>query len=84
MVQGAHCVGQNDQAIGIENEGTYLTEQPPAALWDSLVAFCAFTCQQYGIAPTELYGHRDFNATECPGLLHDRLPELRAAVAARL
>ncbi len=84
MVQGAHCVGQNDQAIGIENEGTYLTEQPPSALWESLVAFCAFTCQQYGIAPTELYGHRDFNATECPGLLHDRLPELRAAVAARL
>jgi len=72
-VSGAHCVGQNDQAIGIENEGTYLTGQPPAALWDSLVAFCAFACQQYAIPPTELYGHKDFNATECPGLLHDRL-----------
>ena len=84
VVQGAHCVGQNDQAIGIENEGTYLTEQPPAALWDSLVAFCAFTCQQYAIPPAEIYGHKDFNATECPGLLHDRLPELRSAVAARL
>jgi hypothetical protein len=84
MVQGAHCVGQNDQAIGIENEGTYLTEQPPAALWNRLIDFCAFTCQQYAIPASEIYGHLDFNATQCPGLLHGRLPELRSAVAARL
>jgi hypothetical protein len=84
MVQGSHCKGQNDQAIGIENEGTYLTVQPPAALWNSLVAFCAFTCRQYAIPATEIYGHKDFNVTECPGLLHDRLPELRAAVAAAI
>lgn len=84
MVQGAHCVGQNSQAIGIENEGIYLDTQPPQALWDSLVAFCAFTCQQYGIPPTEIYGHKDFSNTQCPGLLHGRLPELRASVAARL
>ncbi|MCZ7437088.1 peptidoglycan recognition family protein [Micromonospora sp. WMMC241] len=84
MVQGAHCVGQNSQAIGIENDGIYLDVQPPQALWDSLVWFCAFTCQQYGIAPTEIYGHKDFNSTQCPGLLHDRLPELRRTVATRL
>jgi hypothetical protein len=84
MVQGAHCVGQNDQAIGIENEGTYLTEQPPAALWNRLIDLCVFTCQQYAIAAPEIYGHLDFNATQCPGLLHDRLPELRSAVAGRL
>ncbi|MBY8870390.1 peptidoglycan recognition protein family protein [Micromonospora sp. PLK6-60] len=84
MVQGAHCVGQNSQAIGIENDGIYLDVQPPAALWNSLVTFCAFTCQQYAIAPSEIYGHKDFNSTQCPGLLHARLPELRTAVAARL
>jgi N-acetylmuramoyl-L-alanine amidase len=84
MVSGAHCVGQNDQAIGIENEGTYLTEQPPPALWNRLVDLCAFACHQYGIAATEIYGHLDFNATQCPGLLHDRLPELRGLVAGRL
>lgn len=84
MVQGAHCVGQNSQAIGIENEGTYLDVQPPQALWDSLVTFCAFTCGQYAIPATEIYGHKDFNNTQCPGLLHDRLPELRSAVAALL
>ncbi|MEU7711896.1 peptidoglycan recognition family protein [Micromonospora chalcea] len=84
MVQGAHCVGQNSQAIGIENDGIYVDVQPPQALWNSLVTFCAFTCQQYGIAPSEIYGHKDFNNTQCPGLLHDRLPELRRTVAARL
>ncbi|MEU3453462.1 peptidoglycan recognition family protein [Micromonospora sp. NPDC006766] len=84
MVQGAHCVGQNSTAIGIENDGIYLDVQPPKALWDSLVWFCAFTCQQYGIPPSEIYGHKDFNNTECPGLLHARLPELRTATATHL
>ena len=80
MVQGAHCVGQNSQAIGIENEGTYLTEQPPDALWQSLTVFCAYICQQYGIPASEIYGHQDFNNTQCPGLLEGRLPELRTDV----
>jgi hypothetical protein len=84
MVQGAHTVGQNSQAIGIENEGTYLTVQPPDALWHSLIVFCAYTCQQYAIPATEIYGHKDFNNTQCPGLLHDRLPELRSEVATML
>ncbi|ASW57469.1 peptidoglycan recognition family protein [Plantactinospora sp. KBS50] len=84
MVQGAHCVGQNNQAIGIENDGIYLDVQPPVALWNSLVLFCAFTCQQYAIPATEIYGHMDFNNTQCPGLLHERLPELRSAVAAAI
>lgn len=84
MVQGAHCVGQNSQAIGIENDGIYVDVQPPRALWDSLVAFCAFTCQQYGIPASQIYGHKDFASTQCPGLLHDRLPELRTAVAGYL
>jgi len=81
LVQGAQCVGQNNQSVGIENEGTYLSVQPPTALWNSLIAMCAFSCQQYGIAATEIYGHNDFNNTQCPGLIHDRLPELRTSVA---
>ncbi|GLZ75577.1 hypothetical protein Afil01_03840 [Actinorhabdospora filicis] len=85
MIQGAHCVGQNSQAIGIENDGSYHTGEPvPAAQWESLIAFCAYVCQQYRIPATEIYGHKDFNNTLCPGGIWDRLPELRAAVAARL
>ncbi|HEX6291313.1 MAG TPA: N-acetylmuramoyl-L-alanine amidase [Herpetosiphonaceae bacterium] len=82
-VRGAHCLNQNDVAVGIENEGTYITATPPQALYDKLVAMCAYICQQYGIPSTEIYGHRDFNATECPGdKLYAMLPQLRSDVAA--
>ena len=85
MIQGAHCVGQNTQAIGIENDGSYHLGAPvPQAQWDSLVAFCVYTCSRYGIPATEIYGHMDFNATLCPGGLHERLPELRSAVQSGL
>ncbi len=84
-VQGAHCDGQNDVAVGIENEGTYMTVSPPAGQYGALVSLCAWLCQQYGIPATELYGHRDFNSTACPGdVLYAKLPQLRADVAARL
>jgi hypothetical protein len=82
QVEGAHCTGQNVVAVGIENEGTYIDQDPPGALWDSLRATCAHICRQYGIAPTELYGHRDFKNTICPGdRLYGMLPRLRNEVA---
>lgn len=84
-VRGAHCEGFNDVSVGIENEGTYVTVAPPAAQYDALVRTCAWLCQQYGIPATELYGHRDFLNTSCPGdVLYARLPQLRRDVAARL
>ncbi|WP_345380498.1 N-acetylmuramoyl-L-alanine amidase [Pseudonocardia yuanmonensis] len=82
QVEGAHCTGQNVVAVGIENEGTYIDQDPPGALWDSLRTTCAYICGQYGIAPTELYGHRDFKNTICPGdRLYGMLPRLRSEVA---
>lgn len=84
-VVGAHCTGQNEVALGIENEGTYESVPPPTAVYQRLVALCAYACQQYALAPAEIYGHRDFDSTQCPGqLLYQRLPQLRADVAARL
>jgi hypothetical protein len=82
MVVGAHCPGQNDKSIGIENEGTYTTATPPTTLYDKLVALCAYICDQYNIAPTQIFGHRDFVATACPGnVLYSMLPRLRTDVA---
>ena len=84
-VQGAHCTGQNDVAVGIENEGTYTLVQPPQALYNQLVAMCSYICRQYNISSAAIYGHRDFNATECPGdQLYAMLPRLRSDVAAHL
>ncbi|HVX47196.1 MAG TPA: peptidoglycan recognition family protein [Mycobacteriales bacterium] len=84
LIEGAQCVGQNDVSIGIENEGNYVDVDPPDALYQSLIGLCAFICQQYGIAATEIYGHQDFNNTQCPGRLEGRLPDLRNQVAALL
>ncbi|MFI1645668.1 peptidoglycan recognition family protein [Streptomyces avidinii] len=85
QVRAAHCVGQNTVSIGIENEGTYTSQVPPAAQYAALADLCAHICGQYGLPASEIYGHRDFNATSCPGdRLYALLPSLRKDVAARL
>lgn len=85
MVQGAHCPGQNDQAIGIENEGTYTSTTPTAALYNKLVDLCAYIADQYNLSPNAIYGHRDFVSTACPGdQFYAMLPQLRLDVAAKL
>ncbi|MEI7035126.1 peptidoglycan recognition family protein [Streptomyces pratensis] len=85
FVLGAHTSGQNEQAIGIANEGAYHGgAQPPRAQWEVLVVLCAYVCRQYGIAPSRIYGHKDFGDTLCPGVLHDKLPQLRSEVAASM
>lgn len=84
-VSSAHTTGQNNEAVGIENEGTYTSVAPPAVLYDQLVALCVDICAAWGINPRQIYGHRDFAATECPGnMLYPRLRGLRADVAGRL
>ena len=85
IVRAAHCPGQNDIAIGIENEGNYMTAEPPAKLWNSLVTLCAYVCHQYSISPNAIQGHRDYYNTDCPGdVLYKKLPQLRKDVAAKL
>lgn len=82
---GAHCTGQNTTSLGIENEGTYTSETPPSTQWNKLIDLCAYLCQTYAIPASELYGHRDFLATDCPGnLFYAQLPDLRSAVATKL
>jgi hypothetical protein len=81
-VEGAHCTGQNIESVGIENEGTYSTLTPPDKLWVRLRNMCAYICDQYGIAATEIGGHRDFKDTLCPGdAFYAKLPQLRSEVA---
>lgn len=81
-VEGAHCTGQNAEAVGIENEGTYSTVAPDGGQWEQLRALCAYVCHQYGIAPTEIDGHRDYKDTLCPGdVFYGMLPKLRVEVA---
>lgn len=86
LVMGAQTAGENDHTIGIENEGLYDTVTPPDALLNSLVATMAWLCDVYELDPyAAIVGHRDYNATDCPGeLLYGMLPELRDRVAAAM
>lgn len=80
-VMGAHVGNHNSETIGIENEGLYSTVDVTPQLWDSLVQLVAYMASQYSVPTSNIKGHRDFNATECPGeVLYGRLPELREAV----
>ncbi len=85
-VVGAHVANNNSTCIGIENEGTYTATGPTQALRNSLVETLAWLCGAYGLNPqSAILGHRDFNATACPGdVLYSMLPELRNATAALL
>jgi hypothetical protein len=82
QVIAAHCPGENGNAIGIENEGTYITETPPDALLDSLVKLCVAVCDQFRLNAWDIFGHWDFRlGTECPGAAFYRLfPTVRTRV----
>ncbi|MFD3687357.1 peptidoglycan recognition family protein [Nocardiopsis sp. NPDC058631] len=85
-VVGTHVANNNSTCIGIENEGTYMTTGPTQGLTNSLVATLAWLCGAYGLNPqSAIRGHRDFNATACPGnVLYAMLPNLRNAAASVL
>lgn len=84
-VVGAHTADHNSHTIGIENEGSYGSTEPPALLMGALTETLAWLCTVYGLDPQKaIVGHRDYNSTECPGdKLYARLDELRGAVRER-
>lgn len=85
QVIAAHCPGENGNAIGIENEGTYITETPPQALLDSLVRLCVAVCGKFGLHAWDIFGHWDFRWTDCPGIAFYALfPQVRARVLAEM
>ncbi|GAA3370654.1 hypothetical protein GCM10020367_18130 [Streptomyces sannanensis] len=84
-VESAHCTEQNTVAVGIETEGTFTTQEPRPAQYTALVQLCTHICRQYGLRAYQIYGHRDFNNTDCPGdRLYALLDRLRADVAAAI
>lgn len=76
---GAHCYGENYHTVGINIVGNFMTAQPETAQMRSAARLIAAICRFYGMQPggSTVFGHRDFNATACPGdNLYARLPEL--------
>lgn len=79
---GAHCWQHNDASIGINLVGNFDMAEPTTAQLDSAALLISQLSRYYHIRPHAIQGHRDFNATLCPGAnLYAKLPALRMKVA---
>lgn len=82
MVASAHCPNENDQpGVEIEHNGSEKMTpiQRAAAVW-----LFAWICEHDHIDAKHIFGHKDFYATACPGVLYAQLPAFRNSVAAAL
>ncbi len=62
---GTHTSHYNASTIGVCFEGNFQTETMPGAQYEAGVELLRYLLGKYG--PLEIKGHRDFNATACPG-----------------
>lgn len=62
---GAHCENYNSVSLGICCEGNFEIEQPTDNQLKSLSELLQHLKQKYG--NVQVVGHRDLNATACPG-----------------
>jgi N-acetylmuramoyl-L-alanine amidase len=67
QLQGAHTGGHNENNLGISMMGNYVHQLPSKRQLDALKLLLAEKYQTYGLSAQNLFGHRDFKATECPG-----------------
>ena len=84
---GAHVGGANTGKVGVCLMGCFHPEMPDCddsprpSMIDALGDLLAYLCRTYGIAAGEIFGHRDFKATACPGSeVYARLDEVRSSV----
>jgi len=97
-VIGAHAEGFNTGSTGVAVLGTFSTAPVPSAAYGAVRNLLAWKLALHGIDPTAtivagaaavpvrtITGHRDVNATECPGdMAESLLPTLRSDVAAAM
>ena len=62
---GAHCENYNSVSLGICCEGNFEIEQPTNEQLQSLSELIQYLKKKYG--NVQVVGHRDLNATACPG-----------------
>lgn len=67
---GAHCSGENDHTIGVNIVGNFQYARPTNEQMIATEILLASLCNMYNLPPgmTTIFGHRDFNRTECPGI----------------
>jgi len=66
---GAHCKGQNDSSIGICLAGNFNFQKPTSNQIVSLCKLIDYLLKVYHVSANQIYPHRFYNITDCPGLL---------------
>ncbi|MBI5210748.1 MAG: N-acetylmuramoyl-L-alanine amidase [Elusimicrobia bacterium] len=83
-VVGAHVLNHNTGNVGVSFMGNYhppVNAQPSAAQLGAFLGLARWLVAAYSIDPRALLGHRDQQATDCPGdNLYARVDELRRAL----
>ncbi len=83
--QGAHCKHYNAESIGICVIGRLDKMEPTKNQIRSLTGLLSELCLRYHLPASTIVGHRDLNATTCPGdNLYELLPRIRREVRATL
>lgn len=85
--RGTHVGNNNTGNVGISYMGNLELpgEYPTPAALDSVTTMWSWLAWHYTMTPDLLFGHRDYNSTDCPGSnLYVRLPDLRTGVRARI
>lgn len=74
---GAHCLGQNDTALGICFVGNWNDVPPPDGQLRVGAKLIKMWMRMYGIGIENVRAHREFSNTDCPGHMFsiDRLKE---------
>lgn len=81
-VQGAHAGGGNNKEnLGISIIGDFTATMPPTPAIRTLTLFLRAQQKRYRIPMDQVFGHREFKATACPGdMLFAWLERYRATV----
>jgi len=81
-MHGAHCPGKNRTHLGLCLIGNYANATPPIAQLEVAAEILAEWCVAFDFSPEDIYPHKAFRKTECPGIVD--ILGLRARVAAIL
>ena len=64
---GAHTSGHNTGSLGICFEGSYNKETMPSKQLRAGQELITYLCDKYELLKANVYKHKDFNSTDCPG-----------------
>ena len=69
-MQGAHCLGMNDKALGIAIVGNYDEKEPCNAIYDTTAKLCCALMNKYKTIK-RIEPHSKYSKKTCPGKLFD-------------